>query len=142
MIQATRTRLSFAPEWVTLATLCAATGIVSLLAIRELRVVTPALAGRPAAAVSALAAPAMVAPEAVSIPMLVVGGQDLRVGDSAAEAIARMSGSATLAATADERGPLGAREVRSYQLDGSNVIVVLEPFEKRGPLRVAAIYLQ
>lgn len=141
MIQATPPRLSFAPEWFTMATWCAATGIVGLLAIRELRVVPPAFAGRPAVT-SAIAAPAMVAPEAVSIPTLVVGGQDLRVGDSAAEAIARMSASATLAATADERGPLGAREVRSYQLDGANVIVVLEPFEKRGPLRVAAIYLQ
>jgi len=40
------------------------------------------------------------------------------------------------------RGPLGAREIRSYQLAGTKFILVFEPFERRGEPRVAAIYLQ
>ncbi len=140
-MQATRTRPILSPDWWTLPALCAATCIVGLLAIRELRVAPQAFASSQVAAPS-IGASASVPPEAVSIPTLVVAGEDLRVGDAADAAIVRLSGSATLVASAAERGPLGPRQVRSYRLDGSNVFIVLEPFEKQGPSRVAAIYLR
>jgi len=41
-----------------------------------------------------------------------------------------------------ERGPIGTREIRSYQLGGTRFIMVFEPFERQGEPRVAAIYLQ
>ena len=158
-MQATHTRLSVSSEWftttvsMTLTTalrttlrptiLCAATCIVGMLAIRELRVAPQAFATPRAAALSVgmRAEAAAVPPEGISIPTLVVGAQELQVGDLAGEAVRLLAATATLAATSDERGPLGLRQIRSYQLDGSDVIVVLEPFERQGPMRVAAIYL-
>ena len=110
--------------------------VVSALAIRELRGIPDALAASREPALSAVAVP----PEAVSIPSLMVAGRELRVGDSAADAVASL-GSATLRLASDDRGAVGRRQVRSYELDGTSVIVVLEPFEPRGALRVAAIYL-
>ncbi len=74
--------------------------------------------------------------------MLVVGAQELRVGDLAGDAMARLGATAKLAGMSDERGPLGLRQVRAYELDGTSFIVVLEPFEPQGPMRLAAIYLQ
>ena len=41
-----------------------------------------------------------------------------------------------------ETGPLGARDVRSYELGGTRFILVAEPFERGGEPRVSAIYLQ
>jgi hypothetical protein len=139
-MQATRTRLSVSPDWLSPLLLCAATCLIGLLALRELRVAPQAFASAGAAA-SAVTTTVTVPPDAVSIPTLVVGASELGVGDLASDAIRRLSAAATLAGTADERGPLGVRETRAYRLDGSSVIVVLEPFERRGPLRVAAIYL-
>ena len=142
MIEATRTRLGVSPDWLALFFVAAAAFILAMLVVRELRVVPQAFASVSTENSSDPQQPGAVPPQAVSVPALVVGAHELRVGDSAGEAIAEMASAATLASTADERGALGLRQVRSYQLDGSNVTVVLEPFARRGPLRVAAIYLQ
>jgi len=114
--------------------------VLAPLIVRELRAAPPpgAFALDETATASAAAA---VPADAVSIPTLAVGSREVRVGDPAAAAIASLSSVATLAATASDGGAIGRGEIRSYQLDGTNVIVVLEPFETRGALRVAAIYL-
>jgi len=69
-------------------------------------------------------------------------GHEIRVGDARGDALAHLDPSVTLVKQSDERGPLGEREVRAYQLSGTKFILVFEPFELRGAPRVAAIYLQ
>jgi hypothetical protein len=81
--------------------------------------------------------------DAVSVPTLMLGaGNEIRVGDARDAALARLDKTVTLIKQSEERGPLGAREIRAYQLAGTNFILVFEPFERRGAPRVAAIYLQ
>jgi hypothetical protein len=41
-----------------------------------------------------------------------------------------------------DRGALGERLTRFYEYQGTRFLLVFEPFERRGALRVAAIYLQ
>ena len=110
---------------------------VCALAIRELRVqrFTPS----PAVPVTAAIA---IPGEGVSISMLRVSGRIVRVGELAADAVSSLATSAVLRLAADDAGTVGRRQIRSYDLDGASVTVVLEPFETRGALRVAAIYLR
>jgi hypothetical protein len=140
VIGVTRTRLSFTGEWLTAALFLAATAVVAMLVVRELRVAPQAFAGTSAA--DAATAVASVPAEAVSVPALMLGAHEIRVGDSARETLSRLDGSILLVKQTDERGPLGPRQIRSYQLAGSGFILVFEPFERAGELRVAAIYLQ
>jgi len=114
--------------------------VLALLVARELRVVPPALAAAPASAIppASVAVPA----EAVSIPALMVRSREVRVGDPAPAATSWLARSAVLKASAEDRGALGRRQIRAYQLDDARVMVVLEPFEPQGALRVAAIYLR
>ena len=84
-----------------------------------------------------------VPPEAVSVPALMLGAaNEIRVGDRADAAVSRLDAGVVLVKTTVEGGPLGPREVRSYELSGTRFILVFEPFERRGEPRVAAIYLQ
>ena len=139
VIDAPRPRISFTGEWLTAAVLLVGTLLVGLLIVRELRV-APAPAGSPEpVSSSATAVPA----DAVSVPTLMAGGaHEIKVGDLAADALSQLGSSVTLVKQTLERGPIGPREIRSYQLAGTQFILVFEPFERRGELRVAAIYLQ
>src|SRR5262249_6921442 len=134
------TRLSFTGEWLIAALFLAATGVVVLLAVRELRVAPQAFSS--ANTTPAAPATATVPSEAVSVPTLMLGAHEIRVGDSASDTLEGLDASIVLVKQADERGPLGPRQVRSYRLAGTNFILVFEPFERSGESRVAAIYLQ
>ena len=139
-MEATRPRPSLSGDWFIAAALLAATLLVGVLVVRELRGASRAVAG---AAEPATPANVAVPPDAVSVPTLLLGaGNEIRVGDARPEALARLDASVTLVSQAEERGPLGMREIRSYQLAGTKFILVFEPFERRGAPRVAAIYLQ
>lgn len=140
MSEATRTRLSFTGEWLTAALFLAATLVVVVLVVRELRT-TPqgvAASGAPEAAPTATTVPS----DAVSVPTLMLGTKEIRVGDLEADALARLDAQVRLVKQSTERGPLGERSIRSYQLSGTSFILVFEPFERRGAPRLAAIYLQ
>jgi hypothetical protein len=106
--------------------------LVGLLVVRELRFAPSfATAGESPSSTD-------VPREAVSVPSLVLAaGRQVRVGEPRAAAIAQLQ-PLTLLKSAEEQGPLGAREVRSYQ----GVTFVFEPFERAGEPRVAAIYLR
>jgi len=79
----------------------------------------------------------------VSVPTLMVGGaHEIKVGDRAADALHQLGSSVKLVRQTVEQGPIGTREIRSYQLATTDFIIVFEPFERKGELRVAAIYLQ
>jgi hypothetical protein len=107
--------------------------LVALLLVRELRSAPWASdTTTPAAASTDMPR------EAVSVPALMLAaGREVHVGEARDAAVASL-GSLTLLRRTEEPGPLGAREVRSYQ----GVTLVLEPFERAGDPRVAAIYLQ
>jgi hypothetical protein len=139
LTDATRTRLSFTGEFFIAAAFLVATAAVGLLIARELRV-TP----RASAAGSAAPAPAEAVPaDSVSIPALMLGEtSEIRVGDRVEPALARLGTGATLVKQSSSEGLLGLREIRSYELSGTKFMLVLEPFERGGEPRVAAIYLQ
>jgi hypothetical protein len=129
---------TWAGEWLTAGAFLAATLIVGLLIVRELRT-APAPVATPAPAAAGSSVPA----EAVSVPALMQGTpEEIKVGDRAADAVARMTSAAVLVREVHEQGPLGPRTVRAYELGGTRFILVLEPFERGTEPRVAAIYLQ
>ena len=140
-MEVTRTRPSLSGDWLIAAALLGATILVGALVVRELRGVprTTAAAAPESTGVGSVSLPA----DAVSVPTLLLGaGNEIRVGDARDAALARLDTAVTLLNQSDERGPLGAREIRAYQLAGTKFILVFEPFERRGAPRVAAIYLQ
>jgi hypothetical protein len=139
-MEVTRTPPTIFGDWLTAAALLGATVLVGVLVVRELRV-APRAAAATTEPVSATSV--SVPSDAVSVPTLMLGaGNEIRVGDARGDALARLDATVTLVKQAEERGPLGAREIRAYQLAGTSFILVFEPFERRGAPRVAAIYLQ
>ena len=136
----TRGRLSFTAEWIPAAVLLVGTVLVAVLMVRELRMAPRAAASAPEPiSATATAVPA----DAVSVPALMLGAErDVRVGNFADDALAKIGSAAVLVKQVAERGPIGARDVRTYRLAGTTFILVLEPFERNGAPRVAAIYLQ
>ena len=139
-MEVTRTPPSISGDWLIAAALLAATFLVGVLVVQELRVAPRAVA---AASEPVNATSVSVPSDAVSVPTLMLGaGNEIRVGDARGDALARLDATVTLVKQAEERGPLGAREIRAYQLAGTRFILVFEPFERRGAPRVAAIYLQ
>jgi hypothetical protein len=138
-MDAIRNRLGFAVDWLMAAAFLVGTLLVALLIVRELR----GTAGTRTGASSVSTISAAVPSDAVAVPSLMLGeAHELRVGERAADAVPRLEQKVTLLSRVAERGPLGEREVRSYQLAATRFIVVLEPFERSGEPRVAGIYLQ
>jgi hypothetical protein len=138
LTDATRTRLSFTGEFFIAAGFLVATAVVGLLIVREIRVEP-----RPLTTATEPAPVEAVPPDSISIPALMLGETtQIRVGDRAEPALARLGAGATLIRQTSSRGVLGPRELRSYDLSGTKFMLVLEPFERGGEPRVAAIYLQ
>ena len=133
-----RPRFSFSSEWLTAAVFLIGTVLVGLMIVREVRVAPAAATPEPAVS-SVPAVPA----DAVSVPTLMVdGAHEIKVGDRASDAQSQLGSSVKLLKQTVEQGPIGTREIRSYQLASTEFIIVFEPFERRGEMRVAAIYLQ
>ena len=141
-MQATRVRPHFAPaaEWVVAAVFLLATLGVAGLIVRELRTVTRG-APQPVGVVApASALPAAVPERAVSVPaLMLLDGVQIHVGDTIARVDQLVA--VTPSRQAVDRGALGERVTRFYDRQGTSFIVVFEPFERDGALRVAAIYL-
>ena len=136
-MDATRARLSFEHDRfaehlhpaVAAVIVVLALIVVSLL-VREIRFAPRALTTSTAAA----SAPT----EVVSVATLVLAAdRQIRVGDAKPDTIARLA-SQTLVSRTEESGPFGTREIRAY----AGFTLVLEPFERAGDQRVAAIYVQ
>jgi hypothetical protein len=143
-MEAARVRVRLAPalEWLVAAVFLVATLGVASLIVRELR--TAPAAVTPATVVAMPAAlPAAVPARAISVPvLLLVDGRQVKVGDSV-EDVARVLGRAAEVGTqVVDRGALGERLTRYYEHQGTRFLLVFEPFERKGALRVAAIYLQ
>jgi hypothetical protein len=140
-----RPRLRLTPvfEWVVAALFLFATFAVGSMIVRELR---PSPKARPTAASLArpivASIPAAVPTRAVSVPVLpFLDGKEVRVGETVSAVAARLGRAAEVGRQEIDRGSLGERLTRFYEYAGSRFILVFEPFERNGEVRVAAIYL-
>jgi hypothetical protein len=142
-MDATRAGFRFAPalEWVVAAAFLAATfGVISLI-VRELRM-SPAPPAQVIASMPA-ALPAAVPARAISVPvLLLVDGRQVKVGDTVEQVAAVLGRAAETGTQVVDRGAVGERLTRFYELGGTRFVLVFEPFERSGQMRVAAIYLQ
>lgn len=142
-METTRIRFGSVIEWVLATGIILAVLAVGSLIIRELRVVNATMPVSAREAEPSAAVPAGVPARAVSVPVLLLpGGHEVRVGDSAAAIAARLGRSAEVGTQVVEPAPLGERLTRFYEHQGTKFVLVFEPFEAGGPPRVAAIYLQ
>lgn len=139
-----RVRLAPALEWLVAAVFLLATLGVASLIVRELRSVPETTAASTPAAVAIPASlPAAVPARAISVPvLLLLDGRQVKVGDTVEQAASVLGRSAEVGRQVVDRGALGERLTRYYELEGTRFLLVFEPFERGGSLRVAAIYLQ
>jgi hypothetical protein len=138
-----RPRFPLAPvfEWVVAALFLIATFAVGSMIVRELRP-TPVVQAMPAARPVIASIPSAVPARAVSVPVLpFLDGKEVRVGDTVSAVAARLGRSAENGRQEVDRGSLGERLTRFYEYAGARFILVFEPFERNGEMRVAAIYL-
>src|SRR5204862_2042549 len=103
MLEATRTRISFSGEVLTAAAFLAATVLVGLLIVRELRVTR----GDEALPAQSTTTTAAVPPEAVSVPALTFGAHEIKVGDSLAATLSRLDPTIKMTNRVVDTGPLG-----------------------------------
>ena len=140
---ATRARFESLVEWAVAAAFIIAMLAVGSIVVREFRTVTavtPVIAREP---VQLSEAPAGVPSRAVSVPMLLLpGGKEVHVGDALDTIASRLGRPAVVGSDAVEHAPTGERLTRAYAHDGTEFILVFEPFEAGGEPRVAAIYLK
>jgi hypothetical protein len=140
-MEATRVRAHLAPtgEWLVATVFLLATIGVSALILQELR--TPALPAMPAEVESA-EVPASIPPQAVSVSsLLLMNGTVLHVGDTETQIASELQ-AAALEGSAEDRGSIGRRITRAYQFQGTRFLLVFEPFERQGELRIAGIYIR
>jgi hypothetical protein len=137
-----RVRLGSAFEWFVAALFLVATLAVAALIVRELRM-APAAVAQATADPGVAAVPAAVPARAISVPvLLLLDGHQIRVGDSAEEVARTLGRNAEVGRQLTDRGALGERLTRFYEHRGTRFVLVFEPFERNGALRVAGIYLQ
>lgn len=135
-----RARLGSALEWLIAAAFLLATVAVATLIVRELRT-SPRAAAAPQPAVSSL--PPGIPTRAISVPvLLLLDGKEVRVGQSVDEVARVLGRAAEVGRQLADRGALGERLTRFYDHNGTRFVLVFEPFERNGGLRVAGIYLQ
>jgi hypothetical protein len=138
-----RPRFSLAPmfEWAVAALFLTATVAVGSMILRELTPPPPVRA-EPAARPVIASIPAAVPARAVSVPVVpFLDGKEIRIGETVSAVAARLGRAAESGRQEVDRGSLGERLTRFYEYAGSRFILVFEPFERNGEVRVAAIYL-
>jgi hypothetical protein len=136
-----RFRLTPVFEWVVATLFLGATVLVGSMILRELRP-SPPLRVAPAARPTVTSIPAAVPARAVSVPVLpFLDGKEIRIGETVSTVAARLGRAAESGRQEVDRGSLGERLTRFYEYAGSRFILVFEPFERNGEVRVAAIYL-
>lgn len=143
-MQTTSHRVRLAPtfEWMVAVAFLAATILVALLLVREL-MSAPAGVPVPLSSEPTAAAQPAIPERSIPVPSLLLpDGVQVKVGDSL-ELVQRSLGSAAeVGSVVTESGPLGPRTIRTYERQGTRFLLVFEPFERKGPPRVAGIYLQ
>jgi hypothetical protein len=136
-----RVRIGSALEWLIAAAFLLATVAVATLIVRELRTAPRAAASTRDASATSL--PAGVPTRAISVPvLLLLDGKEVRVGQSVDHVSRALGRAAEVGRQLADRGALGERLTRFYEHNGTRFVLVFEPFERNGDLRVAGIYLQ
>ena len=74
--------------------------------------------------------------------LLLLDGKAVRIGQSVDHVSRELGRSAEVGRQLSDRGALGERLTRFYEHNGTRFVLVFEPFERNGDLRVAGIYLQ
>lgn len=135
-------RLAAALEWVIAALFLAATLSVTVMIIRELRGSPSSVSAAPSVQELPTRPPA-VPEQAVSVPILALAdGVQLHVGDTLASVSSRLGRAAEVGRQEVDKGQVGERLTRFYDVQGKRFILVFEPIEKDGEQRIAAIFLQ
>ncbi len=136
-----RFRIAAALEWFVAAAFLGATVLVGAMILHELKT-TPR---RPSAAALPLpvSVPAVIPGRAVSVAVLpLADGKELKIGDTLAAVAERLGRAAESGRQEVDRGLLGERLTRFYEYAGTRFILVFEPIDRDGELKVASIYLQ
>ena len=139
-----RFRLGPILEWFVAALFLFATFAVGSLIFKELRPsASPAVrAAVPAARPIVASIPPAVPARAVSVPVLpFIDGKELRVGETVGTVAAKLGRAAESGRQEVDRGSFGERLTRFYEYAGSSFILVFEPLERNGEVRVSAIFL-
>jgi len=139
-----RFRLGPILEWLVAALFLFATFAVGSLIFRELRpaAAPAARAAVPATRPAVASIPPAVPARAVSVPVLpFIDGKEVRVGETVAAVAAKLGRSAESGRQEVDRGSFGERLTRFYDYGGSRFILVFEPLERGGEVRVSAIFL-
>lgn len=141
MLATTRDRLGLFLEWSVAVAFLAATLAVALLILGELDSLdSPAASPSPDRIPQQL--PASIPGPAVAVPALELpGGILIRVGDSL-DAVRSIIGTGNETGIEAGHSRIGPRWIRSYDYRGARFLLVFEPFERGGSLRVAAIYIR
>jgi hypothetical protein len=138
-MDAARVRPRLAPtlEWIVAFLFLLASVAVTLLIIRELTWAPRGVPVNPATPAANLAAP-----DGISVPSLLLGSVQLRVGDSLPVVTAALGPAVKPHRETTAAGPIGQRITRHYNQGGMRFILVFEPFEVKGVARLASIYLE
>lgn len=137
-----RVRLGSVVEWLVAAGFLAATVAVGSLILHDMRGPAVRASGGERTAIAVVETPVSIPAAAVSVPVLPFrDGTEIRVGDTAVAVATRLGRSAETGRQTVDRGRLGERITRFYEYGGFRFLVVYEPFERNGELRVGGIYL-
>ena len=142
-MQATRVRLHLGPavEWAVAVVFLLSTLAVASLIVRELRTAPHAAQPAPNCGAGHGAAGGGARTRCVGAQPAAGDGRQIRVGDTLAHVDEIVRWRTAAGRQVVDRGALGERVTRFYEHQGTSFVVVFEPFERDGQLRVAAIYL-
>jgi len=141
MLATTRVRVGQAFEWAVAAAFLAATLAVALLIAGQLSALRVPTAPPPAGA-AAPDVPTAIPGPAISVPVLQFSDTiEVRVGDTL-ERVSSLLGPGEETGIPAGASRLGPRATRAYRYGSTRVLLVFEPFERGGAVRVAGIYIQ
>lgn len=141
-MEALRVRLGSVVEWVIAAAFLAATVAVGSLILQDIRVPTVRASTSVPGRMPVSSMPAAVPSGAVSVPVLPFqDGKEVRIGEDASEVALTLGRAAETGRQDVDGGALGDRVTRFYEYGGFRFILVYEPFERHGTMRVGSIYL-
>lgn len=132
-------KFSSVVEWIVAVVFLGASLLIASLIAWELSA-RPAPEAAPAESLSSV--PPAVPARAVSVPVLpLLGGHEIRVGETVSAISARLGRAAEIGRQEVDRGRGGERLTRFYEYRGTRFILVFEPLDRQGEAQVAAIYL-
>lgn len=140
-MDALRSRIGAALEWLVAAAFLAATVVVGSLIVGALARLERS---RPAVAAPApVPTPPGIPAGAISVPMLLLfDGRAIRLGDPVSRVATLLGRAAETGADEVHQGSLGDRRTRFYELAGTHFILVFDRPAAQPEPRVAAIFVQ